>query len=456
MTTSVRTRASMVPAASSGPVFRVVLTSLSVGGIGAIALTLQAFAGAPEHTVTGAALLAFAAGWAALAVLSTRLTNQPQRWALIPAMVMGTTGGALVVLAPRSGTLTTAGWVWPPALFGLMSWMVLRLRRAMTSRARWLLYPVLTALALSSAGGLAETIALDHDRRAIAMPGRLFDVGGHRLHLNCTGAGSPTVVLSNGTGEISQNWARIIPAVAVTSRVCAYDRAGQGWSDDASRPQDGRAIAADLHALLHGAGEHGPYLLVGHSLGGVYSMTFAARYPNEVAGMVLLDSSSPQQFTVLPRFAHEYGTMRRLGAVLPSFARLGIGRLLGAGPFSTLSEPAARQVRAFAASSRGLENVRDETSRYRDSFKEAQALQTLDGKPLSVLTAAENAASTPGWSAAQDKMASLSTNTLHRFVGTSHEGLLATTLGAAASSDAINTAVQSVRTHRLLSNAAAR
>jgi pimeloyl-ACP methyl ester carboxylesterase len=451
MSTTVRARSTAAPA-PSGPVFRIVLTSLATGGIGALVLTLLVVAGAREHTITGAALAAFSAGWAMLAILSTRLTSQPQRWALVPAVVMGATGLALMVLAPGNGPLSAAGWVWPPALFVLTGWMFLRLRRAMTSRARWLLYPVLVALALSSAGGLAETIALDHDSRAIAIPSRLFDVGGHRLHLNCTGTGRPTVVLNNGTGEVSQNWARIIPTVVATARVCAYDRAGQGWSDDASRPQDSRAIAADLHALLHAAGEHGPYLLVGQSLGGVYGMTFAARYPDEVAGMVLLDSSSPEQFTVLPHFGQQYSTMRRMTAVLPSLARLGIGRLFGAGPFSTLPEPAARQVRAFATSSRGLENVRDEMSRYRDSFKQAQALRTLDGKPLMVLTAAENAASTPGWSAAQKNLVTLSTNTVHRVVGTSHEGLLATPLGAAASGHAINTAVQSLRTHVPLSD----
>src|SRR3954468_19982866 len=277
--------------ARTGPMFRTVLVSLLTGAVSAALLTLLVFPGAREHTTTGLALLAFGAGWAMLDLLSTRFTNQPQRWARIPSVVMGVTGVALIATAPGNDGLTASGWVWPPVLFALTTWMVVQLRRAMTGGARWLVYPVLTGLALASIGGMVETIALAHDSRTLAMPGQLYDVGGHRLHMSCTGTGSPTVVLASGTGEFSQSWARVTPTIASTTRVCAYDRAGQGWSDNASHPQDSRAIATDLYALLNAAGEHGPYVLVGHSLGGIYAMTFAAHYPGDVAGMVLLDSS---------------------------------------------------------------------------------------------------------------------------------------------------------------------
>src|SRR5437868_3887891 len=129
MTTSRPHSSVTAPATPTGPVFRVVLASVATGGIGALVLTLLAFAGAREHTITGAALLAFAAGWAMLAVLSTRLTNQPQRWALVPAIVMGATGLTLTVLTPGDGALSAAGWMWPPALLALTGWMYLRLRR---------------------------------------------------------------------------------------------------------------------------------------------------------------------------------------------------------------------------------------------------------------------------------------------------------------------------------------
>lgn len=99
--------------------------------------------------------------------------------------------------------------------------------------------------------------------------------------------------------------------VAATTRVCAYDRAGQGWSEEAATPQDGVESAEELHTLLANACEHRPYVLVGHSTGGTYAMTYAARYPEQVAGPVLLDSSSPEQFTRMPAFASQYPTMMR-------------------------------------------------------------------------------------------------------------------------------------------------
>ncbi len=152
-------------------------------------------------------------------------------------------------------------------------------------------------------------------------------MAGHRLHLDCRGQGGPTVVLFNGLGEISASWARITDEVGATTRVCAYDRAGQGWSEDAEQsPGRRRPPPQDLHLLLAAAGEEGPYVLVGHSIGGPYALTYAAQYPEQVAGMVLLDSSSPEQFTAIPNYAGQYPMMRRGLALLPTLARLGLSR----------------------------------------------------------------------------------------------------------------------------------
>src|SRR3954453_6167571 len=362
-------------AANSGPMFRVVLASLLTGTVGAALLPLVVFPGAREHTTTGLSLLAFAAGWAMLAFLTARFTRQPQRWARIPAGVMGVTGVALIALAPGDDGLTASGWVWPPVLFALTTWMVVQLRRAMTGRARWLLYPVLTGLALASIGGMVETVALEHDSRTLAMPGQLYDVGGHRLHMSCTGTGSPTVVLSSGTGEFSQSWARITPAIAATTRVCAYDRAGQGWSDDVAQPQDGRAMAADLHALLTAAGEHGPYVLVGRSLGGVYAMTFAAEFPDDVAGMVLLDSSTPEHFTALPDYPSDYKMIQRTYGILPSVARLGIGRLFA--PRARPSVPHRRMDFPSAAGRRSGSRVGHQQPRSRERTRRQLDVQSF-------------------------------------------------------------------------------
>jgi len=154
-------------------------------------------------------------------------------------------------------------------------------------------------------------------------------------------------VLQSGLGEFSAHWARIVPEVARTTRVCTYDRAGQGWSDDAPDPQNGMAAAADLHALLAQAGEDGPYVLVGHSIGGDHALAYAARHPEQVAGMVLLDATDPYR-------AAGTGTAH---AGPPSAVAV-----LSRSFWSALPEPAAGEVEAFAASPRGWRNVRDEVA----------------------------------------------------------------------------------------------
>ena len=206
-------------------------------------------------------------GWAMLAVLSVRCADEPQRWAAAPALFMGLGGLLLVVFG--SSVHEVLSWVWPPALLALAVGMVIGIHRQLRSRAgRWLLYSVLAVLAISAVGGGYETVREAVDVKAYPIPGRLVDVGGHRLHLSCTGSGSPTVVLEPGGGAMSSNLGWITPAVARDTRVCVYDRAGRGWSDPADTPQDGARIATDLHTLLHSAGVPGPYLLAGHSFGG--------------------------------------------------------------------------------------------------------------------------------------------------------------------------------------------
>jgi len=122
-------------------------------------------------------------------------------------------------------------------------------------------------------------------------PGRMVDIGGRRLHLNCSGQGSPTVVLDAGLGDSSLAWTFVQTKLAVTNRVCAYDRAGTAWSHDAG-PQHGLSKAAeDLDRLLKASGEHAPYVLVGHSWGGWLVTVYARRHMKNVAGIVLVDSS---------------------------------------------------------------------------------------------------------------------------------------------------------------------
>jgi pimeloyl-ACP methyl ester carboxylesterase len=127
----------------------------------------------------------------------------------------------------------------------------------------------------------------------------LIDIGGRRLHMSCAGTGSPAVILEAGLNASSRTWRSVQPSVADVTQVCSYDRAGLGTSDPDPRwkhtLRTSDAIVTDLHALLNSSGNTGPYVLVGHSLGGVHIRLFASRFPREVAGMVLVDSSHEDQ-----------------------------------------------------------------------------------------------------------------------------------------------------------------
>ena len=202
----------------------------------ALVLILVVFPGATESVITGSALLAFGFGWAMMRVLSARMTSHPQRWATIPAVAMTATGAGLLVFSPQDATLSTLNWVWPPAMLALAGWMFVQMRRAVPGRGRWLLTPVVVFLAVASIGATAENVVADRIESTYPAPGKTYAVGDHRLHLDCQGTGGPTVVLFNGMGEFSASWARITDPVSTTTRVCAYDRAGQGWSDDVSEP----------------------------------------------------------------------------------------------------------------------------------------------------------------------------------------------------------------------------
>jgi pimeloyl-ACP methyl ester carboxylesterase len=134
-------------------------------------------------------------------------------------------------------------------------------------------------------------------------PGRLVDVGGWRLHINCTGearASQPTVILESGTGDFSVEWSLVQPGVARFARVCSYDRAGDGWSDLGPHPRTMHQIVYELHTLLDKAGVKPPLVLVGHSYGGALVRLYASTYPADVAGMVLVEAGADNPWRMLP------------------------------------------------------------------------------------------------------------------------------------------------------------
>ncbi|MEM7027554.1 MAG: alpha/beta hydrolase [Pseudomonadota bacterium] len=148
-------------------------------------------------------------------------------------------------------------------------------------------------------------------------PGELYDIGTHRLHMNCVGNGAPTVIIDSGAGGFSLEWINIQNNLAEHTRVCSYDRAGLGFSDPGPMPRTTAQIVFELKRLLDEANIHGPYVLVGHSFGGYNIRYFASLYPELVSGMVLVDASHPQQFNTEEFKRHQRKKKLKFGNLFP-------------------------------------------------------------------------------------------------------------------------------------------
>ena len=302
-----------------------------------------------------------------------------------PPPCMGVGGAALLVFTPSSATLDALGWVWPPALLGLLVWITTRIRRQLPRRGgRWMLYPVIAVTALAAIGGGIHTVSQSiNQASAETPPGQLIDVGDHQLFLSCTGSGEPTVILEPGLGETSAAWGLIAPTVAEHTRVCVYDRAGRGRSEPSPTPQDGDQIATDLHTLLDRAGITGPLVMAGHSLGGLYVLDYTARYPEQVAGMVLLDATPPNAFTALPDYPAFYDIYRIATGLFPGLARLGVTQLIYSSSHPELPAPAREQARAALSTAGQARSQRDEFAMVPTMMAQAGAV-TDSGRPAAV------------------------------------------------------------------------
>jgi pimeloyl-ACP methyl ester carboxylesterase len=304
-------------------------------------------------------------------------------------------------------------------------------------------------------GMIYQTVSTQADKRNYPAPGQLIDVGGYRLHLYCMGAatdGSPTVILETGLGGSSPTWAWIQPEVAKVTRVCAYDRAGLGWSDPAptGTPRDGQQVAVELHTLLQKAGIPGPYVMVGHSFGGLYTLVFAHQYPRDVAGVVLLDSSHPDQWTSTPAGQSLYQSNARSYSVTSTLARLGLLRLRATSqPALTLPELQNKELLAFNSATQDWDAQAAEFAATTDLDNEVRAAGSLGNLPLFVLTATEHGGPPEmeqAWQELQNELAQLSTNSLHKVLdGARHESLWADPNFASESVTAILKVVDAIQ-----------
>lgn len=256
---------------------------------------------------------------------------------------------------------------------------------------KWLGISLLAAVVLlAGSGAIYEFAGKRSAARDYPPPGQRVDIGGRNMHLDCRGAGSPTVVFEAGLGTGgSLDWALVHDAVADTTRACAYDRAGIMWSDPKSTPQDAVAIADDLHATLTAAGISGPLVLVAHSIGGPYATTYVGRHGEQVAGLVLVDPSHPEQAERLQKVTNQpVNAQDGLGKIklASALSGLGIVRLAMRGK-GDARVPAAISAAKEAYGPKSLKGALSEVEGRERSMQQALSAHDFGDRPLLVLTA---------------------------------------------------------------------
>ena len=257
---------------------------------------------------------------------------------------------------------------------------------------KWL-FGALVLLAVIGAG--YQFVGMILDRKHYPPPGRLIDVGGYRLHIHCTGEGSPTVVLEAAAPGWSLYWSLVQPEVARVTRVCAYDRAGIGWSEPGPLPRTGQRMAIELHILLDRAGVSGPYVLVGHSLGGLIMRLYRQNHPGEIAGMVLVDAGHEMELRQ-PEFRNFVNAGKTALHVIRAMTVIGIPRLLAS--LDRLPPLLAQQEEKVPGKIRPMlragwlrtsysATLTDEAAVLDETLTQVKRPPSLDDLPLVVLTA---------------------------------------------------------------------
>lgn len=310
-------------------------------------------------------------------------------------------------------------------------------------------------IVLIIAGVAFQAVASELDKRNFTPRGQLYNVNGHQMHLYCAGEGSPTVILEAGGYAESLWWYQVQNQLAEHTQVCSYDRAGMGWSEPGPAPRDAGSIVEELHWLLNEAEIEPPYVLAGHSFGGILNRFYATRYPDEVLGITLVDSAIvTEKFTNLS----EYEEHKRSGDILNSLiwvmSRLGIWRLTVSGDFSNWGYPAEilPQLVAFRSTNQAFDTYYAETLGLPPELwlkpGDAEALGDL---PLMIVWATEHrpmsasdAALIAGY---QEAITEFSSNSVTRYVeGSDHGSILGSEPYAQQVTDAILDVIEAAQT----------
>jgi pimeloyl-ACP methyl ester carboxylesterase len=267
---------------------------------------------------------------------------------------------------------------------------------------RYLRRTLLVCVALAAtavvAGAIYQFVSTVFDAHRFPQEGRSVHLGPEfqsvSLNLDCTGTGSPTVILDSGLGVPAAGWKFTQPEIAKFTRVCSYDRAGYGWSSAGPMPRTSLQIVKELHALLAAAGEKPPYVIAGHSFGGYNVRVFTGQYPTEVTGMVLVDASSEDQVQRMPpglqasfkKQMQQAGWQSRLA---PLLIHSGFARLTG-GDASSLPKDFQRELQYLELQTKFMDAAISESVHFAESAEQVRAAGNLGDRPLIVLSAGKN------------------------------------------------------------------
>jgi pimeloyl-ACP methyl ester carboxylesterase len=263
-----------------------------------------------------------------------------------------------------------------------------RFRRLLGLAAKWLGAIVLLVVL---AGITYEKIGEHSDQHRLPQIGRSVDIGSRSLNIFCSGEGSPAVILESGNGEPGYAWSDIQPEIATFTEACWFDRAGEGWSDPGPFPRTSATMSAELHELLHRAGIPAPYVLVGHSLGGLNARVYNGMYPDDVAGAVLVDAAHEDEPKRAPPFMLGHTAAHYLWHpiwILGQTARvLGVLRLLTPRaplPADPVQPTHEQMLRALSQQPKAIAAQFDAT--LPESYAQAAAAGGFGDRPLIVLT----------------------------------------------------------------------
>jgi pimeloyl-ACP methyl ester carboxylesterase len=317
-------------------------------------------------------------------------------------------------------------------------------------------------IALVVLGVVYQAVAVELDKRNYAPRGQLYTVNGHQMHIVCMGEGSPTVILQAGGVAESLWWYRVQNQLAEHTRVCAFDRPGQGWSEPVSGPREALTIDGELHALLEQAGIPAPYVMAGHSYGAILTRIYAAQYPQEVIGIVLVDSQilNPKRFASQSEFDAWKSQFEGAEVLAGWMTRLGLTRLIAPGTFQTAGYPSDIALELAALQSRNQVVDTDTAEKLNAVWaltEASAAAENLGDLPMAVVWASQtldgfavldaNArGSQERYSALREEIATYTSNSISRVIeGADHASILGNEQYAQQVTDAILDVMEAAR-----------